>query len=295
MSNKDASSKKTKTKTIKKPANSKTAPKRVTKKPAAIAGMFFFGLAAAIIAFVMIAKLIVVNECGSPCEGGAEIACPTVCVRVTLWDEISNAMRKILSVSDRAGKTTGSVPRDIKIKSAGQYGDILIKVGDDGSISVEYNEDIVCFRAPCPQPRMQKMVNFSASGMSIVRAFLSHLPSVSGYENLSYQDKRILMSMILDEEENISRYEFEYRVDVVRYHIVETSGEISITYEDRMQNKTYDMTPEEDGDIEAARELIHDYCEKKNNYIVYMQSYDFIPEETRATIEHLLHLDDKVE
>lgn len=55
------------------------------------------------------------------------------------------------------------------------------------------------------------------------------------------------------------------------------------------------MTPEEDGDIEAARELIHDYCEKKNNYIVYMQSYDFIPEETRATIEHLLHLDDKVE
>ena len=274
----------------KKMQTTNTASKKATKKPAAIAGMFFFGLAAAIIVFVMVAKLVVVDECGSPCKG-TDVACPAVCVKVTLWDKISDSMRDFLTVSDKED-SLHIAGKSYTVKSAGQYGDIEINVNDSNVITVGYNMDIQCIQAPCPQPRTKTNVDFSEKNMDIVRDFIHRLPSESRYDDLSYQDKRVLMSMVLDEEQDIARYEFVYYVDTIRYHIVESFGEISIEYEDRMNNTSYDMTPDNEVDIELARRLIHDYCDRKNNYVVYMQSYDFIPEETRTIIEHLLHLDE---
>ena len=268
----------------------KSTPKKVTKKPAAIAGMFFFGLAAAIIVFVIVAKYIIVNECASPCSGYNEV-CPAVCVRESLWDSITKSMKEILASKDRKDNPGLPVARNsYTVYSVYQYGDVNIDVNNDGSISVEHNEDIVCVTTPCPQPRVREHVAFSDHNMSLVYGFLNRLYSDAKYDDLSFQDKRILMSMINDDEDVIEEYEFTYYVDTIRYHIRETSGEISIVYEDRWNNIEIDMTQEDKEDIEMARDLIYDYCERKNNYLVQMQSYDFIPEEQRAKINYLLHL-----
>ncbi len=278
----------------KKTATSKTAPKKATKKPAAIAGMFFFGLAAAIIVFVIVAKVVVVDGCASPCGESDEI-CPTVCVKETLWDRISKSMRKLLAKKEDDDKRVSLTRSEYTIHSAGQYGDITIYVDNNNKVSVEYNEVIMCVTTPCPQPRIKSEVYFSEENMKIVYNFLRRLQDDENYDDLSYQDKRILASMMLDQEDKIKEYEIAYYVNNVYYSIKDTSGEITITYQDRKNAIDVDLTPETEEDINAIKMFIHKYCAWKDNYIVYMYPKDLASNADRTLINRILHLEDEAE
>ena len=223
----------------------------------AIVGIILGAFVAVAILCIVAAQFILVDTCVSPCPPFAD--CAPVCKKESLWNHLFNRPQV---ANDVKFVEYG----DYTVYGANEYGDISIYVGDNGII-VEYDEPIVCIQAPCPNHRLRTKVGFANNNMAIVYNFLGRLQDKKQYDDLSYRDQRVLMSMALNEEDKIQEYAIAYYVDNVYYSIKETSGSISVKNEGRSRkSQTIDLTPKDETEIEKIRQLIYKYCSRKNDY-----------------------------